>query len=243
MPPRAVPARNRPHLPAHCAARARTPVLEVAVETSASGFRTLLKLEHTQDSGSFKARAPSPTCSCARCRRPASRASGGNHGAPSLRGAAARPQGAHFRAGSPRRRKIARIRGCGADLVVGGKSMPRACRLPGVDCRQRRAVHPCLRQIETMLGAAAWPRLETQAPTSTRCWSVAAAADRRIAAWYEAASRSSPSSRAPPHAQHGSGGRAARRRARRRHCRRSLATKRTATGVPSRRSASPVVMS
>jgi threonine dehydratase len=170
----------------------RTPVLEIAAEDlGLSGFSPILKLEHTQHSGSFKARGAfanlllrqvPPTGVAA--------ASGGNHGAAVAYAAHRLGHKARIfvpEISSPA--KIARIRGYGADLAVGGKLYAEAL----AACEEWVAASGALSihaydQIETMLGAGSVGlELEAQAPQLDSLLVAVGGGGLigGIAAWYE----------------------------------------------------------
>ena len=147
----------------------RTPVLEIAAEDlGLSGFSPVLKLELTQHSGSFKARGAFANL-LLRDVPPAgvAAASGGNHGAAVAYAAQRLGHKARIfvpEISSPA--KIARIRGYGADLVVGGKVYAdalAACQA-WIAASGALSIH-AFDQIETMLGAGSVGlELEAQAP-------------------------------------------------------------------------------
>jgi threonine dehydratase len=151
---RAEIARTYPRIAPHVR---RTPVLAIAAEDiGLAGFTLVLKLEHTQHSGSFKARGAFANL-VLREVTPAgvAAASGGNHGA--AVSYAAHRLGHKARIFVPEissPAKIARIRGYGADLVVGGKVYADAL----AACEAHIAASGALSihafdQVETMLGA------------------------------------------------------------------------------------------
>ncbi len=170
MPSRAVTrdeiARTYPLIAPHVR---RTPVLEIAAEDlGLSGFSPVLKLELTQHSGSFKARGAFANL-LLREVPPAgvAAASGGNHGAAVAYAAQRLGHKARIfvpEISSPA--KIARIRGYGADLVVGGKVYAdalAACQA-WIAASGALSIH-AFDQIETMLGAGSVGlELEAQAP-------------------------------------------------------------------------------
>ncbi len=147
----------------------RTPVLAVrGRDFGLEDFPLTLKLELTQHSGSFKVRGAFANLLGRRV--PAAgvaAASGGNHGAAVAY--AARELGHRARIFVPEiasPAKIARIRGCGADLVVGGKLYAEA--LAACEAYIARsgalAVH-AFDQRETILGqGTVGEELEAQAP-------------------------------------------------------------------------------
>jgi threonine dehydratase len=147
----------------------RTPVLEMAAEDfGLAGFAPVLKLELTQHAGSFKARGAFANL-LLREVPPAgvAAASGGNHGAAVAFAAKRLGHKAHIfvpEISSPA--KIARIRGYGADLVVGGRVYAEAL----AACEAFTAATGALSihafdQIETMLGAGSVGlELEAQVP-------------------------------------------------------------------------------
>jgi len=147
----------------------RTPVIEIAAEDiGLAGFTLVLKLEHTQHSGSFKARGAFANLTLREV-PPAgvAAASGGNHGAAVAYAAHRLGHKARIfvpEISSPA--KIARIRGYGADLIVGGKVYADAL----AACEAHIAASGALSihafdQIETMLGAGSVGlELEEQAP-------------------------------------------------------------------------------
>ena len=123
----------------------RTPILETP--SPIAGMAAIsLKLECLQHSGSFKARGafhnlltrPAPAAGCAT-------ASGGNHGAAVAY--AAQKLGVKARVFVPEiatPAKIARIRACGAETVVGGASYARRRSLRRLCRRERRVENPPL---------------------------------------------------------------------------------------------------
>jgi threonine dehydratase len=132
----------------------RTPVLEM--RTPLAGGSISLKLECLQHSGSFKARGafhnlltrPAPTVGCAT-------ASGGNHGAAVA--FSAQRLGVHARVFVPEiatPAKIAKIRACGAEAVVGGASYAEAQALCDAYVAESGAlsIHP-FDATETVAGA------------------------------------------------------------------------------------------
>jgi threonine dehydratase len=170
----------------------RTPVLEIAAaDLGLDGFSPLLKLEHTQHSGSFKARGAFANL-LLREVPPAgvAAASGGNHGAAVAY--AARRLGHKARIFVPEissPAKIARIRGYGADLVVGGKVYAdalAACQA-WIAASGALSIH-AFDQIETMLGAGSVGlELEAQAPQLDSLLVAVGGGGLigGIAAWYE----------------------------------------------------------
>ena len=151
----------------------RTPV--VIIDRADFGLTPgplVLKLEQLQHSGSFKARGCSPTCCCVAARR----RGGGGVGRQPRRGGRLRGPGPG-RAGPDLRpevsspAKIARIRGYGADLVVGGAATPRPWP-PARNGRRRPALRvPAFDQIETILGAGSLGRRAEAAGARGRpCW-------------------------------------------------------------------------
>ena len=162
------------------AAHPRTPVVDLSgAEFGLAAFPLTLKLEHLQHAGSFKTRGAFTNLLT---RRPAAgvvAASGGNHGAAVAYAAMRLGVPAHdLRADVSSPAKIARIRGYGADLVVGGDRYadalaaseawtpnPARCRCTRSTRRRR-----CSGQGTLAL------ELVEQAPDSTRCWSPSAAA-------------------------------------------------------------------
>ena len=159
----------------------RTPVLEIAARgLRGSPARTSLKLELTQHSGSFKARGAFANLLTREV--PAAgvaAASGGNHGAAVAYAAMRLGHKARIfvpEISSPA--KIARIRGYGADLAVGGKAYAEALAACEAYIAETGAlsVH-AFDQVETMLGqGSVGLEFERRRPTSTRCWSRSAAA-------------------------------------------------------------------
>ena len=205
----------------------RTPVLEIAAEDlGLSGFAPVLKLELTQHSGSFKARGAFANL-LLREVPPAgvAAASGGNHGAAVAYAAQRLGHKARIfvpEISSPA--KIARIRGYGADLVVGGKVYAdalAACQA-WIAASGALSIH-AFDQIETMLGAGsvglelerpgARPRLAAGRRRRRR-------ADRRHRRLVRGPGEGHRRRAAPrPHAQHGARRWPSGRRAGRRHCR------------------------
>jgi threonine dehydratase len=193
VPPRAVTrdeiARTYPLIAPHVR---RTPVLEIAAaDLGLSGFTPLLKLEQTQHSGSFKARGAFANL-LLRDVPPAgvAAASGGNHGAAVAY--AAQQLGHKARIFVPEissPAKIARIRGYGADLVVGGKVYAdalAACQA-WIAASGALSIH-AFDQIETMLGAGSVGlELESQAPALDSLLVAVGGGGLigGIAAWYE----------------------------------------------------------
>jgi threonine dehydratase len=193
MPSRAVTreeiGRTHPRIAPHVR---RTPVLEMAAEDlGLAGFTPILKLEHTQHSGSFKARGAFANL-LLRAVPPAgvAAASGGNHGAAVAYAAQRLGHKARIfvpEISSPA--KIARIRGYGADLVVGGQVYADAL----AACQAYAAATSALSihaydQAETMLGAGSVGlELEAQAPDldSLLVAVVGGGLIGGIAAWYE----------------------------------------------------------
>jgi threonine dehydratase len=170
----------------------RTPVLEIAAEDiGLAGFTLVLKLEHTQHSGSFKARGAFANL-VLRQVPPAgvAAASGGNHGAAVAYAAHRLGHKARIfvpEISSPA--KIARIRGYGADLVVGGKVYADAL----AACEAHIAASGALSihafdQTETMLGAGSVGlEVEEQAPQLDSLLVAVGGGGLigGIAAWYE----------------------------------------------------------
>jgi threonine dehydratase len=170
----------------------RTPLLEIAAEDIGhAGFTLVLKLEHTQHSGSFKARGAFANL-VLRQVPPAgvAAASGGNHGAAVAYAAHRLGHKARIfvpEISSPA--KIARIRGYGADLVVGGKVYADAL----AACEAHIAASGALSihafdQVETMLGAGSVGlELEEQAPQLDSLLVAVGGGGLigGIAAWYE----------------------------------------------------------
>ncbi len=147
----------------------RTPVLEIAADDlGLAGFSPVLKLELTQHSGAFKARGAFANLLLREV--PAAgvaAASGGNHGAAVAYAAMRLARKARIFVpdiSSPA--KIARIRGYGADLAVGGKAYAEAlaaCEAYIADTGAL-SVH-AFDQVETMLGAGSVGlEFEQQAP-------------------------------------------------------------------------------
>jgi threonine dehydratase len=146
-----------------------TPVLEIAAEDlGLGGFAPILKLELTQHSGSFKARGAFANLLLREV--PAAgvaAASGGNHGAAVAYAAMRLGHKARIfvpEISSPA--KIARIRGYGADLAVGGKVYAEALAAceAYIAATGALSVH-AFDQIETMLGAGSLGlELEGQVP-------------------------------------------------------------------------------
>jgi threonine dehydratase len=186
---RAEIARTYPRIAPHVR---RTPVLAIAAEDiGLAGFTLVLKLEHTQHSGSFKARGAFANL-VLREVTPAgvAAASGGNHGA--AVSYAAHRLGHKARIFVPEissPAKIARIRGYGADLVVGGKVYADAL----AACEAHIAASGALSihafdQVETMLGAGSVGlELEEQAPDLDSLLVAVGGGGLigGIAAWYE----------------------------------------------------------
>jgi threonine dehydratase len=170
----------------------RTPVLDVAAEDlGLAGFSPVLKLELTQHSGSFKARGAFANL-ILREVPPAgvAAASGGNHGAAVAYAAQRLGHKARIfvpEISSPT--KIARIRGYGADLVVGGKLYADAL----AACEAYAAASGALSihafdQAETMLGAGSVGlELENQVPDLDALLVAVGGGGLigGIAAWYE----------------------------------------------------------
>jgi len=170
----------------------RTPVLEIAAEDlGLSGFTPILKLEHTQHSGSFKARGAFANL-LLRAVPPAgvAAASGGNHGAAVAYAAQRLGHKARIfvpEISSPA--KIARIRGYGADLVVGGQVYADAL----AACQAYAAASGALSihaydQAETMLGAGSVGlELDAQVPDLDSLLVAVGGGGLigGIAAWYE----------------------------------------------------------
>jgi len=147
----------------------RTPVIEIAAQDlGLDGAPLTLKLELTQRSGSFKVRGAFANL-LLREVPPAgvAAASGGNHGAAVAY--AAMQLGYRARIFVPEissPAKIARIRGYGADLAVGGKVYAEALAAceAHVAATGALSVH-AFDQLETMLGAGSVGlELESQAP-------------------------------------------------------------------------------
>lgn len=158
-------ARIRPHL--RC-----TPV--AVVDRSDFGLPPgplVLKLEHLQHSGSFKARGAFANLLLRGIPRAGVvAASGGNHGAAVAY--AARTLGVSARIYVPRvssPAKIARIRGYGADLVVGGETYDEALTASQEWAAASGAlVVPAFDQRETVLGAGTLAvELQRQVPGAT----------------------------------------------------------------------------
>lgn len=170
----------------------RTPVLEIAAEDlGLKGFSPVLKLELTQHSGSFKARGAFANL-LLREVPPAgvAAASGGNHGAAVAYAATRLGHKARIfvpEISSPA--KIARIRGYGADLAVGGKLYAEALAACETYIAESGAlsVH-AFDQVETMLGAGSVGlELEAQAPNLDTLLVAVGGGGLigGIAAWYE----------------------------------------------------------
>jgi len=142
-------ARIRPHI-------RRTPVLEMrAGDLGLEGFAPLLKLEFTQHAGSFKARGAFANLLMREV--PAAgvaAASGGNHGA-AVAYAAMRlgRKGRIFVPEISSPAKIARIRGYGAELAIGGRTYAEALAAceAYIAATGALSVH-AFDQVETMLG-------------------------------------------------------------------------------------------
>jgi threonine dehydratase len=170
----------------------RTPALEIAAQDlGLDGFAPILKLELTQHSGSFKARGAFANL-LLREVPPAgvAAASGGNHGAAVAYAAQRLGHKARIfvpEISSPA--KIARIRGYGAELVVGGKAYADA--LAGCEAWTTASgtlsVH-AFDQVETMLGAGSVGlELERQVPDLDALLVAVGGGGLigGIAAWYE----------------------------------------------------------
>ena len=177
--------RIRPHI-------RRTPVLGIAAEDlGLEGFAPVLKLELTQHSGSFKARGAFANL-LMRDVPPAgvAAASGGNHGAAVAYAAMRLGRKARIfvpEISSPA--KIARIRGYGADLAVGGKVYAEALAACEAYIAETGAlsVH-AFDQVETMLGqGSVGLELEAQAPDLDTLLVAVGGGGLigGIAAWYE----------------------------------------------------------
>jgi len=170
----------------------RTPVIEVAAaDLGLEGFAPTLKLELTQRSGSFKVRGAFANLLLREV--PAAgvaAASGGNHGAAVAFAAHALGHRARIfvpEISSPA--KMARIRDCGADLVVGGKVYADALAACDGYVRETGAlsVH-AFDQVETMLGQGSVAlELEAQAPNLDTLLVAVGGGGLigGIAAWYE----------------------------------------------------------
>ena len=186
---RAEIGRTHPRIAAHVR---RTPILEIAAEDMGlAGFTVTLKLEHTQHSGSFKARGAFANLILREVPQAGvAAASGGNHGAAVAYAAQRLGHKASIfvpEISSPA--KIARIRGYGADLVVGGKVYADAL----AACEAHIAATGALSvhafdQVETMLGAGSVGlELEEQAPKIDSLLVAVGGGGLigGIAAWYE----------------------------------------------------------
>ena len=178
-------ARIRPHI-------RRTPVLEIAAEDlGLGGFAPVLKLELAQHSGSFKARGAFANL-LAREVPPAgvAAASGGNHGAAVAFAAMRLGRKARIfvpEISSPA--KIARIRGYGAELAVGGQVYAEALAAceAYIAATGALSVH-AFDQDETMLGqGSVGLELEEQVPDLDTLLVAVGGGGLigGIAAWYE----------------------------------------------------------
>jgi threonine dehydratase len=169
-----------------------TPILGTAAEDfGLAGFTAILKLELTQHAGSFKARGAFANLILRQVPQAGvAAASGGNHGAAVAY--AAKRLGHKARIFVPEissPAKIARIRGYGADLVVGGKLYAEAL----AACEAHIAATGALSihafdQAETMLGAGSVAlELEAQAPDIDSLLVAVGGGGLigGIAAWYE----------------------------------------------------------
>ena len=170
----------------------RTPILGTAAEDfGLAGFTAVLKLELTQHAGSFKARGAFANLILREVPQAGvAAASGGNHGAAVAY--AAKRLGHKARIFVPEissPAKIARIRGYGADLVVGGKLYAEALAAceAHVAATGALSVH-AFDQAETMLGAGSVGlELEAQAPDLNSLLVAVGGGGLigGIAAWYE----------------------------------------------------------
>ena len=165
----------------------------------------VLKLEQLQHSGSFKARGafanlllrPLPEAGVVA-------ASGGNHGAAVAY--AAQSLGVRARVFVPRvssPAKIERIRGYGADLVVGGAAYAEALAASEEWAAVSGALPiPAFDQVETILGGGRWAlSCGARHPRPARCWPAWAAAGcspgsapptRAMCAWWVSNPRGHP---------------------------------------------------
>jgi threonine dehydratase len=170
----------------------RTPVLEVhAEDLGLEGFAPTLKLELTQHSGSFKARGAFANLLLRKVPSAGvAAASGGNHGAAVAYAAMRLRHKARIfvpEISSPA--KIARIRGYGADLAVGGKLYAEALAACEAYIAETGAlsVH-AFDQAETMLGAGSVGlEIEAQVPNLDTLLVAVGGGGLigGIAAWYE----------------------------------------------------------
>jgi threonine dehydratase len=150
----------------------RTPVLRLdRAEFGLPGGPLVLKLEHLQHSGSFKARGAFANLLLrAVPEAGVVAASGGNHGAAVAYAARQLGVPAHiFVPGVSSAAKIERIRGYGADLVVGGASYAEALAASAEWAAGRGALPvPAFDQPETILGAGSLgAELREQAPDTS----------------------------------------------------------------------------